>query len=76
MSEWGWLDKIINEETDRVEDFFFSDELDEDKEIKTVKRGRPKDTPRQKAMRQLSKAKKHVEEAMKRLEIFRAARKK
>jgi hypothetical protein len=74
MGEFDWLDKMINEESERVDDFFFSeDPLEEiDEDVKKKKVGRPKDTEKQKAKKYLKNAKDHVEEAMSRLEKYRA----
>lgn len=74
MSDWDiWLDKLIEEETDKVEESFLdSDPLMEFSAPKK-KAGRPKgtiDSPKQKAARLLRKAKGHLLDSIKRLESF------
>lgn len=73
MTEWNiWIDKLIEDETSAVEDYFFEGE-DPLMEAGFVKKkaGRPKgivETPQQKANKLLRKAKGHLMDAIKRME--------
>lgn len=71
MDEWDFINKLINEESEKVDDFFFEDPIMEEADIVEKKKvGRPKESPAEKGKKALRKAKDHLSEAVKRLEIF------
>lgn len=73
MGEWDFLDKLIDEESERVDSFYFDDPLVEDTEPKK-KAGRPKQSPDQKGNKLLKKACAALDEAVLRLRAYHAAK--